>query len=145
MKKPKFMQGRYGFDKLFFAVTGLCTIIALLGATLLWRIPHVDASGVIGIAGLIMIINLSRVFSKQIGKRQAENIRFTVWLNKTFRSKRSVKRLAKKLGETSPRKGVPDKGKTARCSCGKRLDVPSGSGRQIILCPKCGGRNLVDL
>lgn len=136
------MKGRYGFDKLFFAVAGLCAFIALLSYTVLWRIPHLDIRGVLSVTGLIMIINTSRVFSKQLGKRQAENIRFTLWLNKTFRKKKHPKRR-----NVSAAKGnVPNRvSAKAKCSCGQALKIPSESGRHIVLCPKCGSRNLIDV
>ena len=140
MKRPNFMQGRYGFDTLFFANTALCLLIALLGYTVLWRIPHVDAHSVIALSGLYMIINISRVFSKDIGKRENENLRFTMRMNSLFRH-------SKPANSFDPRSAVrPVRGAhtaSVRCSCGAELPTPEGSGRQIVVCPVCGSRNLV--
>ena len=141
MKKPDFMKGRYGFDMLFFAVTVVCLIIVLLTNTLLCRIPHISVSGIMGVTGLAMIINTSRVFSKQISKRQAENIRFILFLNKlTGKNGKPGKYVTDNRGYTplsQLKKSAPE---GLRCRCGKLLDVPPDKGSHIVICPKCGER-----
>lgn len=137
MKKPDFMKKRYGFDGLFFAVTGVCAFLALLAVTVLKRIPHLNAQGVLSILGLIMIINTSRVFSTQISKRKAENIRFKLWKNKLLGKKGNAKR--KSITSTA---GAKCK---CKCDCGQTLKTPSERGRHIVVCKKCGKRNLIDL
>ena len=141
MKRPNFMQGRYGFDTIFFAVTALCLLLALLGYKVLWRIPHVDAEGVLAVTGLIMIINTARVFSKDVSKREYENILFNRRLNKLFHREKTA-------NSYDPRGAVRPVGRvhraSAKCSCGAELPETDGSGRQIVVCPKCGKRNLVE-
>ena len=139
MKRPSFMQGRYGFDTLFFAVTALCLISALLSFTVLWRIPHIETRGVLGVTGLIMVINLSRVFSKDIGKRQYENIRFTVWLNGLFKREKPTYTIGRDT--VRPQKNAVRS--SPRCSCGAALDLPQSRGKHIVVCHKCGKRNLI--
>ena len=138
MKRPSFMQGRYGVDKLFFAVTALCLLILILSFTVLRYIPHISIKGVLGINGLIMIVNTARIFSKDIGRRQLENIRFTLWLNK-LRGHSGTPRPADRQ-MLRPQKNINS---TPKCSCGTPLDIPAERGSHIVICKNCGKRNLV--
>ena len=141
MKKNTFMKGRYGFDLLFFAITALCLLTVLLSYTVLWRIPHISIHGVLGVTCLIMIANTSRIFSKNISKRQAENIKFKLMLNK----------LSGKGGRINtgnkgyiPLRELKSSGTgTPRCKCEQLLEIPKEKGDQIVLCPRCGKRNLI--
>lgn len=142
MKKPNFMNGRYGFDMLFFAVTALCLLIVLLTRTVLWRIPHISASGIIGVTGLVMIINASRVFSKQISRREAENIKFTLLLNKLTGKNGKAGGYNTNKGYTPLDQLKNSSPKALRCRCGQVLDVPAEGGN-IVVCPKCGERFFV--
>ncbi|MBO4865287.1 MAG: hypothetical protein J5582_01770 [Ruminococcus sp.] len=144
MKRLKFMKDRYGFDMLFFAMTALCLLIALLTRTVLWRIPHLSPGGILSVTGLTMLINLSRVFSKDIARREAENIRFTLFINKL------IGKGGKKSDYITDNKGYTPLSqlKTARpkavyCECGCKLDIPVGRGNQMVICPVCGKRTLV--
>lgn len=146
MKRLSFMKGRYGFDMLFFAVTALCLLIALLTRTVLWRIPHISASGILSVTGLIMIINLSRVFSTKISKREAENIRFTLFLNKlTGKGGKIGYYVTDNKGYTPLSQLRSARSDSITCECGNKLDIPKESGKNIIVCPKCGKRIYVKL
>ena len=135
MKKPSFMQKIYGFDLLFFAVSALCLILAVLTVTVLKYIPHLDTGGVLSALGLTMLINCARVFSKEKAKREHENIRFKLWLN-SLRSKRRP--------AAASHIEVPSLGEREyRCSCGRKLDVPSQHGQHIVMCPTCGKRCII--
>lgn len=135
MKKPSFMQKIYGFDLLFFTVSGLCLILAVLTVTVLKYIPHLSTDGVLSALGLTMLINCTRVFSKDKAQREQENIRLKLWLN-GLRSKHKHPEAshieAPSLGEQE-----------VRCSCGRRLDIPSKQGQHIVMCPTCGKRSII--
>ena len=135
MKKPKFLQDRYGFDLLFFAVTALCLVIALFAKFVLVNIPHISVGGIMSALGLTMIINFSRVLSKDKQKRSYENIKFKLRLNKILHKPKSNKPDHIEVPTLGPME--------YRCSCGRKLDVPSQSGQQIVLCPTCGKRNII--
>lgn len=146
MKKPRSMKNRYGFDTLFFAVTALCLGIVILTYTVLRHIPHISAHGILSVTGLIMIINLSRVFSTQISKREAENIKFTLFVNKLMGKGGKIGNYVMDNKGYTPlsqlKSARPDR---VTCKCGSKLDIPKGSGSNIIVCPKCGKRMSVKL
>ena len=144
MKRLKFIKGRYGFDTLFFAVTALCLLTALLTRTVLWRIPHLSPSGIFSVTGLTMLINLSRVFSKDIARREAENIRFTLFINKLLgKGGKSSGYITNNKGYTPLSQLRARRSEAVICECGNKLDIPAGSGNQMVICPVCGKRTLV--
>ncbi|SFD03287.1 hypothetical protein [Ruminococcus albus] len=144
MKRLKFMKDRYGFDMLFLAITALCLLIALLTRTVLWRIPHLSTSGILGVTGLTMLINVSRVFSKDITRREAENIRFTLFINKLIgKGGKKSSYITNNKGYTPLSQLKSARPKAVYCECGCKLDVPQGSGIKIVVCPVCGKRSSV--
>ena len=146
MKRFNFMKGRYGFDTLFFAVTSLCMGIVLLTYLVLQHIPHISEQGILSFTGLIMIINFSRVFSKQISKREAENIKFTLFINKlTGKGGKIGNYVRDNKGYTPLSQLKSARPESITCECGNKLDIPKGKGNQMIVCPKCGKRTSVKL
>ena len=137
MKKASFMQGRYGFDTLFFVITAICALAFLLSYTVLNNIPHITPDGIRSVAGLAMIINTSRAFSKDISKRKSENIRFLTWFKGL-----SAKDKPENSNVIHPEKNAMN-GKIAYCKCGQQLVILDDSNNEIVICPRCGSRNLI--
>lgn len=123
----RFMYGRNGADQL-----GLCTIwcailLDIVGM-LTKKIPLL--SSIIGFVTTVLVLwALFRVFSRNLEKRRAENAAFLqkIWW--------PVKR---KLG--SGRQQRMDKEhKYFTCPrCRTVCRVPTGKGKIVITCPKCG-------
>ncbi|MBQ8965682.1 hypothetical protein [Ruminococcus sp.] len=141
MKKPKFMKDYYGFDRLFFVITGICVLAAVLGYTVLWRVPHIDSGAVVAMALFGMLLNLSRVFSKDIRRRENENLRFTNWLNRVTGKNGNDGKRSRKAEQQA---NVLGSRKVYRCSCGQELVPYEGRGRQMLVCPRCGSRNIIE-
>lgn len=119
-KLYRFMQGRYGNDKLnrfLMVITLVCFIISLFGANLFY---------LLGIACLIYAY--FRMFSKKIYKRSAEN---TVYMKYEYKVKQFF----------AARKRQFQQSKTHhiyKCSsCKQKIRIPRGKGRIEIKCPKC--------
>ncbi len=116
-----FMYGRNGID-------AFCKflIIASLVCTLLSNLPFLDVFHLVGTA--ILIYAFFRFFSKNLYKRQQENMKYM-----------SVSQKFKRF--FALRKKMFSERKTHRyfkCSCGTHLRVPKGKGKIKIHCSKCG-------
>lgn len=149
MKLKNFMRGRYGFDTLFFALIALCLLIVLLCRVFLYKISFLSVQGITGVTVLIMITAFYRVFSRNIAKRQRENIKFTLWLNKLTKNKGAfggsgkVSYKPKKMSAKSADKGsVRSSGSCVKC--GAALPMPDSSGLHMVICPKCKSRNFIE-
>jgi hypothetical protein len=93
-----------------------------------------------------MIINFSRVFSKQISQREAENIKFTLFINKlTGKGGKIGNYVTDNKGYTPLSQLKSARPESITCECGNKLDIPKGKGNQMIVCPKCGKRTSVKL
>lgn len=117
-----FMYGRYGTDKLYWALVITWFVLTLInnfiGSYLLY---------ILGIA--LMVFAFFRVFSRNIVKRQAENARFLKFWN-------SVAAWFKLLGQR-----IRDIGskRYRRCkSCRAVLRLPIKRGTNSVRCPGCG-------
>jgi len=113
----RFMQGRYGTDKLNMAL-----LIGSLAFEFLYMIFRNAWTGflIFNVLSLILIlISIFRTFSKNIQKRYAENQKFERLLSrlKTLKTHHIFK-----------------------CSsCGQKIRVPRLHGKRVeIRCPKCG-------
>lgn len=116
-----FMAGRYGADRLGQFLIGVSFAILVVGMFV--RKPWVEI-----VAILLLIICYYRMFSKNIGKRYAEEqkfegLRFVV--TEKFR-KMKYKVLEKKEYHIYKCPG-----------CGQKIRVPRGKGKISIHCPKC--------
>ena len=117
----QFMYGRYGFDPLsgfWVMVSVLLSLLSrLLGLALLrWA------------GNLILLIPLYRMMSRDIAKRQAENIRFL--------------ELARPWAQWGRQKSLQLRDREHKyfaCpKCGQQLRVPRGKGTLSITCRSCG-------
>lgn len=117
-KLIRFMYGRYGGnDALNKTLLWGYLIILLVGAitnlTVLWYVGMVA-----------LVFCMYRIFSKNIGKRQAENAAFL-----KFRGKLKIW-----FAPITDRKHV-----YRTCpNCGAKLRLPRKKGKHTVGCPKCG-------
>ena len=67
-KMMRFMQGRYGNDRLGQVMLGLALVCVVLS---LFRIPFISTIGLV-----VLILTYYRMFSRQIARRTAENQKY---------------------------------------------------------------------
>ena len=115
------MQGRYGNDQLNRF------LMVLVMISLLLSLFGVRPFYLVGIA--ILVWSYSRMFSRNIYKRQAEN---SVYLRYEYkvRQKFAGWKKAAKQRKTHHIYKCP--------SCKQKIRIPRGKGKIEIRCPKCG-------
>ena len=127
----RFMLGRNGMDQLNYALLwaylGLCVIravvVMLTRSLLVGRVFDV-------LTDVVLIMILFRILSRNLTRRQAENLRFLGWW-------RHVRRLTD--GAVRRHKDKEHKYYTCK-QCGTICRVPVGKGNIVITCPKCGAK-----
>lgn len=121
----RFMIGRYGvIDELSKLIFGISIGAAILSI-------FVDSTIIRVISMILPLAFVFRTFSKNIGKRNGENIRFLRFINPI---KRKVRSRSNKI------KGMKEY-KYFKCdNCGQEIRVPRGKGKIAITCPKCGNK-----
>ena len=117
----RFMSGRYGFDQLNGFLCILSLILVVLGAWL---------SGFLYWVGLALLLwCYFRIFSRNIQKRYAENMKYLSLQNQ------AKDWLARQKLRFDQRKVY----RYFKCPhCRQSIRVPRGRGRISITCPKCG-------
>ena len=125
-----FMRGRYGndeFNKFLIIVTFILIVIDIF----------VGKRWIDIVTVLLLIYIYSRMFSRSINARYAENQRFLAFASK-FRKGKSAG-FGNAGGGGFVGFGDRDKdNKILRCpTCGQRLRVPKGAGTIMIKCPNC--------
>lgn len=117
----RFMSGRYGFDQLNGFLCILSLILVVLGAWL---------SGFLYWLGLALLLwCYYRIFSRNIQKRYAENMKYLSLRNQ------AKDWLARQKLRFDQRKVY----RYFKCPhCKQSIRVPRGRGRISITCPKCG-------
>ena len=117
----RFMSGRYGFDQLNGFLCILSLILVVLGAWL---------SGFLYWLGLALLLwCYFRIFSRNIQKRYAENMKYLSLQNQ------AKDWLARQKLRFDQRKVY----RYFKCPhCKQSIRVPRGRGRISITCPKCG-------
>lgn len=126
----RFMYGRNGADKLgqvmlwaYLAVFVLQLIFGGLELTVLAVICEV-------LMYALMFVILFRMFSRNLGKRRAENQRFLNWWWRVKNGRSAAK----------ARKADTDHKYFTCNGCKTVCRVPAGKGKVIITCPKCGAQ-----
>lgn len=105
----RFMQGRYGMDKLNSVLLWTSVIVVLVAMFLPWVLLRL---GLTVVAYVIMGWAVFRTFSRQTYKRYQENCRFLRLLDR--------------------------KNRYFQCPrCHQIVRVPRGKGKISITCPKC--------
>lgn len=141
----RFMQGRYGTDKFnrFLAgvVLALLVLNLFLSSALLWWLSV-----------LIIIYVYFRMFSRNISRRYAENVKFLEVTSKIRNG--SLGRAAGNFGRSASarihnlfyklRHWSDGRRRNAgfhiyRCpQCSQKIRIPKGKGKIVVRCPKCG-------
>ncbi len=120
-KLIRFMQGRYGNDRLgqvMLMVALVCMVLSL------FRIPLIST---IGLA--VLVLAYYRIFSRQIARRAAENQKY-IQLEWKVRAKLQKRRQALAQRKTHRIYKCPN--------CRQKIRVPRHKGRIAISCRKCG-------
>lgn len=119
------MYGRYGMDELskFLSYAGLAVLIISM------FLPQSVKTFVFLLAVLLVGLTYFRTFSRNIGKRRAENTKYLQ------RRQRVADALRLRREMWKQRKSF----KFFKCpSCKAVLRVPKGKGKLRIVCKKCG-------
>ena len=127
----RFMLGRNGMDQLNYALLwtylGVCVVRAIVVA--LTRSLFVARAFDV-LTDVVLVLMAFRILSRNLPKRQAENMRFLDgW--------RRVRRLTD--GAVRRHKDKAHKYYTCK-QCGTICRVPTGKGNIVITCPKCGAK-----
>lgn len=121
MMLARFMVGRNGMDTLAFH--------AMWGGLILHIISIFEPTGITGLLGTALYVYmLFRVLSRNLPKRQTENLR---WMQFYEQASREVRQFFLRLKGRKTHKYF-------RCpACRVRLRLKRGSGEKTITCPKC--------
>lgn len=122
----RFMQGRYGSDKLNFALIILYVILGFIRVFIRNRAAAYVFSAVMGI---IVLYAVYRMLSRNIYKRQRENEVFCRWLGKVSPHFILLRDRLRDIKTKRYRK-CP--------SCRNVLRLPYKKGKHSVRCPKCG-------
>ena len=124
----RFMYGRNGVDRLTLTMVWTALVLDIINIFLREKVPL--AYSIIGtVAGIITLLALFRMFSRNLEKRRAENAAFLqkVWwpIKRRFNSGRQQRMDKEHKYFTCP-------------NCKTVCRVPVGKGKIVITCPKCG-------
>ncbi len=124
-KVMQFMQGRYGVDQLSNFLISTAVLLALFGIFI--RVPALNI-----LCWVLIIIGYVRIFSRNTGKRYAENQKF---LDKTFGIRNAFAKVKYRLkyGKQNSEPYYIYKCK----KCGQKIRIPKGKGKIMVTCPKC--------
>lgn len=124
----RFMYGRNGADRLGLAMLWTAILLDIINMFLRGRQPVVY-SVISVVSGIILLLALFRIFSRNLEKRRAENARFMekVWWPV---SRRIAGRKQQRMDKEHCYFTCP--------GCGAVCRVPKGKGRIVITCPRCG-------
>ncbi len=121
-KLYQFMQGRNGIDEMGMVLIWTSLIILIIGTLL-------DGFLLTLIAFALLVYSYFRVFSKNLGARQAEN--------QSYLAQRE--RLRFKFQSLKVRIGLRKTHKYLKCKkCNNKMRVPRGKGKIEVTCPHCG-------
>ena len=119
-----FMANRYGVDALGHTLIGTAVALSAVNLLLRWQWLHL-------ISCILLVWELSRMFSRNLNKRWAENRKFTSVFRRTSQNMATRQELLRQSKDY----------KFFQCpGCKNRLRVPRGKGKIQITCPRCGQR-----
>ena len=120
-KMRKLMAGRYGLDQL--NETLILIALAFMILSMFFKSTPLKTAGL-----LLLILCYVRMFSRNIGKRYDENIKFLNYRDKIMNYIRAKKEYIKQLRTYH----------IYKCpNCKQKIRVPKGKGKICITCPKC--------
>ncbi len=120
-KMMRFMQGRYGNDRLGQVMLGLAMVCVVLS---LFRIPFISTIGLV-----VLILTYYRMFSRQIARRTAENQKY---LKLEWKLRAKLQKQKQSLAQRRTHR-------IYKCpNCRQKIRVPRNRGRIAISCRKCG-------
>ena len=128
----RYMYGRYGTDELNRFLLILGAILIVIGIFVPKHFLNV-------LVVLILIFVYCRMFSRNIAKRQQENMKY-LELKSRFTGGRGSRGSSGQGAGLGRRKQKPAPGKRIFIcpNCKGSLQVPVGAGRIRIRCPHCG-------
>lgn len=127
----RFMLGRNGMDQLNYALLWGYLFVCVVRAIVVAVTRSLIAGRVFDVLlDVVIVAILFRVLSRNLPRRQAENMRFLDWWRRT--------RLITD-GAIKRHKDKAHKYYTCK-QCGTLCRVPAGKGNIIITCPKCGAK-----
>lgn len=142
MSGKRFFDDRNGADEL--TITMMVAGIILILAYSLFTLPVLQIVFIVLGVGLFGL-GLFRAFSKNVGKRRAENASFVSFFkggNKEARARAKAERdqqEALRREKAAQRKADEKIYTFFHCpKCRQELRVPKGKGKIMIRCPKCG-------
>lgn len=119
------MQGRYGFDKLYFFLSIISILLLFVGAIVLAPMIRLI---ILILAFIIVLFAINRVFSRNKYKRNKENL---LYQKLSAKVSGFIKRIITRFRERKTHKYF-------KCpKCKATLRVPKGKGKIKISCPKC--------
>ena len=121
-KFMRFMQGRYGMDPF-----GRFLVMAALACAFLSMFMRNDAFYTVAL--LLIVYSYFRMFSRNVGKRYAENTKF-LQMKERF------------LGRVRKQRNMMEQRRYYHIytcpKCSQKIRIPRGKGKIEIRCPKCG-------
>ena len=119
---------KHPVDRLTLTMVWTALVLDIINIFLREKVPL--AYSIIGtVAGIITLLALFRMFSRNLEKRRAENAKFMekVWwpISRRMAGKRQQRMDKEHCYFTCP-------------GCGAVCRVPKGKGRIVITCPRCG-------
>jgi len=126
----RFMYGRNGADKLGQVM--LWAYLAIFLLQIIFASMELVAPAVFceGVMYFLMFVILFRMFSRNLGKRRAENQKFLNWWWRVKSGRSAAK----------ARKADTDHKYFTCNNCKTVCRVPAGKGKVIITCAKCGAQ-----
>ncbi len=120
----RFMMGRYGVDKLYYFLLGVCFVLIVINI-------FIGSYIISTLETLLLIYSIYRLLSRNIYKRQRENEKFLKLIDKPkkFINLQKCKHRDKK---THVYKKCP--------SCKNNLRLPREKGKHTVVCPCCKNR-----
>lgn len=121
----RFMYGRNGADQLSLAMVWTGLILDIVGAFIKNDLINAILAAV---SGVLLLLALLRIFSRNLQKRRAENAKFLekVWWP-----------LKRKFGQAKQQAQDKDHKYFTCPNCAAVCRVPRGKGKIVITCPRC--------
>jgi len=129
-----FNSGRNGADEL--SVTLIVAGILILLAAPIFTLTYLKVIVVVA-GGILIALAVMRALSTNVGKRRAENDRFTSFFSRKGSVERRREREEKKARKAKRKENEKIYAYFFCPKCKKELRVPRGRGKIKITCPNC--------